>query len=296
MKKLLFILALFSGASVFAQSSIPNSGFENWTNFGTYSDPDNWSTLNSFTSLIGVSTAEKGTPGHPGNAYLKLTSKSAGGQVIPGFATCGKIDTSSGGIKGIPFTQRPSYLNGDCQYMAGATTDSAVASVVFTKWDKANNMSMIVGQGDRVFSGMAMSWTTFSIKINYQDTASPDSMYIIFSSSSSSPVAGSYLYVDNLAFSTTTALNETTTSATSGLSVFPNPANSNFSISFNTTSNEQYQLQLLDLSGRVVKELGSGNMNGTFTRSFSAEGLEKGIYFIKLNSNNTSEVSKLVIQ
>lgn len=297
MKKLLFSLALLvAGTSAFAQGTIPNSGFENWTSHGNYSDPDSWSTLNSLTSIISVSTAEKGTPGHSGNAYLKLTSKNVGGQVIPGFATCGQIDTSSGSIKGVPFTQRPEYLNGYCQYMAGASTDSAVASVVFTKWDKTNNMSMVVGQGDRVFSGMAMSWTSFSIKINYQDTAKPDSMYIILSSSSNNAVAGSYLYIDDLSFATTTALNESAATAGSGLAVFPNPANSNFNISFNTLSNEQYQLQLLDLSGRVVKELGTGNINGTFKQSFSAEGLDKGIYFVKLNSNNTSQVSKLVIQ
>lgn len=75
--------------STTAFAQIPNSGFENWTTMGSYSNPDNWDQLNAMTNPNSVYTCVKGTPGNPGSSYIKLTSKTVGTMgVMHGLAVC----------------------------------------------------------------------------------------------------------------------------------------------------------------------------------------------------------------
>ena len=64
---------LFAVATVNAQT-IPNPGFESWSNPNGYNVPDGWGNLNGKTSSASVYTCIKGTPGNPGTSYLKLIS------------------------------------------------------------------------------------------------------------------------------------------------------------------------------------------------------------------------------
>src|SRR5213595_686522 len=113
MKKLLLLIIAVVSYSFSAFAQIPNSGFENWTN----NDPDNWSTANPYTSISGVYTCTKGTPGNPGTGYLKLVTKNVPllGRNIPGAAFSGQItvNLAAGTVtpkSGFPFTQRPQAL------------------------------------------------------------------------------------------------------------------------------------------------------------------------------------------
>ena len=49
--------------------------------------------MNNMSSIASVYTAEKGTPGSPGTAYLKLTSKMVGPAVMNGVAVSGVLDS-----------------------------------------------------------------------------------------------------------------------------------------------------------------------------------------------------------
>ena len=73
MKKILLLIIAVVSFNFTASAQIPNNGFENWTTVGTYSNPDNWATLNSLTAPFSIYTATKGMPGSPGSSYLKLT-------------------------------------------------------------------------------------------------------------------------------------------------------------------------------------------------------------------------------
>jgi hypothetical protein len=73
------------------------------------------------------------------------------------------------------------------------------------------------------------------------------------------------------------------------LNVFPNPASGNCTITMN--SNKEAQYAVYSLTGKAVK-------NGTFTKSYNLNlsGLTKGIYFVKVNGENKTEVAKLVVR
>lgn len=77
------IILLFTGilapSAIYAQSVIPNSGFETWTSTGNYSNPTDWDTPNEELMSIpffGFSVVTKSTDHHGTGSYsAKLETK-----------------------------------------------------------------------------------------------------------------------------------------------------------------------------------------------------------------------------
>lgn len=77
--------------------------------------------------------------------------------------------------------------------------------------------------------------------------------------------------------------------------IYPNPFTSNLSIKLNAAVAGDAQLSIADLSGRVLAEQKLAVVDGTNTISLNnLEGLNKGIYFVKITYNNQTKVYKLV--
>ncbi|MDX1910367.1 MAG: T9SS type A sorting domain-containing protein [Saprospiraceae bacterium] len=93
-----------------------------------------------------------------------------------------------------------------------------------------------------------------------------------------------------------------TTSAaeSSGLKIaaqlFPNPALAHCSVEFMVTQTGVCQLDLLDGQGRFLQALFSGKLNAgeTFRHTFSTETLSKGLYFVRIRTENGRTVLKMV--
>ncbi len=78
--------------------------------------------------------------------------------------------------------------------------------------------------------------------------------------------------------------------------LFPNPAGSDFSLSFNTKTEEVYTVAIYSLGGKIIKDFGLTNpTTGTFNQSFNISELSAGIYLVKLSSKNESIYKKLSI-
>ncbi len=297
-KSILSIIAIATlSTSAFAQ--IPNNSFETWASAGTYSNPASWDQLNGMTTSMGIYTATKGTGGASGggSSYLKLTSKTVGTMgVMPGVAVSGMMDMATFKPKsGVPFTSQPVKLTGSWQYMASGA-DAGFIAVYLTKW----NMSMMkrdtIAKAMQPLAGMAMSWATFNINLTYMSSAMPDSAMIVLSASGTTPVANSYLYVDNLSFSgSVTGINQIE-NVISNVSVFPNPTTDNISIELSVKKTSLVTLQLLDVTGKLVKEINVGDIQGKYTTSINTTAITKGIYFLKVIANNAVEVKKIIIQ
>ncbi len=281
MKKIILSIMTVACAAAFAQ--IPNSGFENWTSMGSYNNPDNWSQLNAMTSSMSVYTATKGTPGNPGTAYLKLVSKNVTGMgVMPGIATTGMINMGNLSVTGgFPFTLRPQSLTGAWQLMASGS-DSGFVAVYLTKWNASMSMRDTVAMAMQNLSGMVMSWTSFSINLMYMKGGFPDTALIILSSSGMTPVANSYLYVDNLAFAGSVAgVKENKLNAK--IKLFPNPANDKLVVSVNSSKITKGQIEIADIQGRNVKSL--SNIDFTSATTIDIADLTKGEYLIKISTS-----------
>ena len=101
---------------------------------GTYENPDGWATLNDLTTMSGIYTATKGTPGSPGSSYLKLTSQTIGPNVVNGIAVSGVIDqVTQQPVSGFAFNQQPASFNGKWQHMIYGTSQGSI-NVTLTRW------------------------------------------------------------------------------------------------------------------------------------------------------------------
>ena len=285
-------------AALGASAQIPNSGFENWTTVGAYANPDNWGTLNAMTTPMAY-TAEKGTPGSAGASYLKLTSKAITGMgVMPGIAATGNINMTTMSVTGgFPYTMRSMNLTGSWQYMAMASTDAGFVAVYLTKWNTGTMKRDTVASVVKPLAGMAMSWATFSIPLTYAKPFAPDSAMIIMSSSGMTPANGSYLWVDNLAFSGTAPTAVTSvTSNINNVALYPNPAKNKINLSFSSKVTTNYTAQIIDVLGKVVNARAVNAIQGINQLSFDVSTLAPGAYSLSLNDGTQSSVQKFIVQ
>lgn len=78
----------------------------------------------------------------------------------------------------------------------------------------------------------------------------------------------------------------------------PNPATNNFSIHINSSDRNPVSVSLADRSGKEIQKLFNGSIhqtNGILSFDISQLGLGKGVYFIRLTQDQTTQVKKLVI-
>lgn len=289
----LFTLLFFAG-NISAQ--IPNSGFESFTNMGAYDEPDSWGTMNSVTDLAGIYTATKGTPGSPGSSYLKLTSKTVGPAVVNGIAVSGDLDESTmKPISGFAYTGQPVSLTGKWQHMIYGSSQGGI-TVVLTKWNTATNKRDTVATANQTLSGMAMSWANFTIPFVYTSSVVPDSCIIFMRASGSSPTNNDYLWVDNLAFSGSVVGIENNELFINSISVFPNPTSEILTISFETAEAQNINLELVDVTGKIILSKNLGLIQGKRNESISLDGISAGTYILKLNGTTITQSRTIIVQ
>lgn len=278
-KKILTLAtALMFTTMISEAQSIPNAGFETWTNMGTYGVPDSWSTLNQMTSSAGVFTAQSGA-GNVGTYCIKLTSRNVTGMgVMPGVATSGTLNQSTfQPINGFAYAVRSANLTGKWQHMISGSSQGYV-DVQLTRWDAGMNMRMPVATGHLTLSGMAMSWANFTVPLTYSDqTNAPDSCMITLSASGTAPTDGDYLWVDNLAFAGTVAPLAIIDVKETENSVYPNPVSSTLNIKNNIGVNE---ICIFDMTGKMVLYTKEENI-----KSINVSKLPIGNYSYKLFAN-----------
>lgn len=78
--------------------------------------------------------------------------------------------------------------------------------------------------------------------------------------------------------------------------LYPNPSNGSFNLKFNAESNENIQIQLYDLTGRLVKELLFFNTSFQFSERISFQNTAKGFYVLKIKNGTKQTSRKLLIE
>ena len=81
-----------------------------------------------------------------------------------------------------------------------------------------------------------------------------------------------------------------------GFNLYPNPSNGSFNLKFNTESNENVEIQLYDLTGRLVKELQFSNTSFQFSERISFQNTAKGFYVLKIKNGTKQTSRKLLIE
>ena len=81
-----------------------------------------------------------------------------------------------------------------------------------------------------------------------------------------------------------------------GMSVYPNPANANTTLSFELNNEAQASVNVTDLAGKVVFSQTLGTVNGSQNVTLNTESLTNGVYMVNLSVNGTVSTQKLVVR
>jgi hypothetical protein len=235
-----------------ASANDPNVGFT----------PAGWQCLNVLSSFLTgnspISCFEENSIVHSGSHSCKLKSTVFTAtsynyiKALFKHDTCNVLFTgtiltspSPSIVPGAPFTSRTSAINFWYQYFPqnnNAKPDTASCGVVLTK-----NHAQI-GSGYMTMNSAA-SWTNGNVNITYTALGNPDTIIVIFSSSSQvAPAPGSLLYIDGVTAAAPLAVNEIGSIASVG--VYPNPASSQ--VNFRITGENAKTIKVYDITGKEL--------------------------------------------
>lgn len=97
---------------------------------------------------------------------------------------------------------------------------------------------------------------------------------------------GNNIYVDDINVHSTVSVQNINASS-SNLAVYPNPAKENTNIVFDLEASSYVQLQLADVTGRIISTIANGQLEpGAHTYSVSTAAITSGVYHIVLRTEN----------
>lgn len=296
MKTTATIIALALGTIGFGQQAeIVNGfdGFEIWVNAEAGELPEYWDGFNKDVIFNGMAVGsiecvqKNATDPYEGLFSAQITSTSImGGPAVPGILTIGDFEvdwTAQDGdvTGGEAYTQLPQELYGQFKY-APTGIDTGFVSV----WFMENGVE--VGRGRFEFTETTGGWTAFSVAIDYDQGAAPDSVNMMFSSSQSesSIPDGTVLEIDAIGFGSYLNTGELFKNT---FKTFPNPASSNVNISLKEDVNGA--VSIVALNGTVMqKQEFQGN-----TVQLNVSDLASGMYQIVIESDSDRMTQRLVI-
>lgn len=78
--------------------------------------------------------------------------------------------------------------------------------------------------------------------------------------------------------------------------VYPNPSTGIVHIDINGFNGRKTELRILNVIGSVIYRESLTELNGRFTKTLDLSRFASGLYYVKLESDNASEMRKLVIR
>ncbi|MBW8051954.1 MAG: T9SS type A sorting domain-containing protein [Cytophagales bacterium] len=270
----LFSLLFFNlSLCLFAQDSIPNGSFENWSIIDSNEVPDNWQFLSG--KIV------KDSAGYQSNYAIKLEVYNPGFENNSGLATTG-----------FPLNSIPSNLKGfvKCNVMPNDT--------VYIEFLCYSGNSL-VANGKWISTSSITTYAPFSISIDSSGITGVDSAVIMLTSgccgSFGGASIGTELVVDELELGFYTGINEKSEREKNKLLIYPNPTTGTFTLSVRTRQsavNNKLQIYIYDILGELVYLTEITDVNS----EIKIPKMSKGIYFVKVNNEHNQYVKKIIYQ
>jgi|GEM_PF-5959958 hypothetical protein len=286
-KMLLFVSVIVLTINLnYAQPAIPNGGFENWTDTIT---PQSWQTSNLNLGFVTYAPVTRTTDKYTGNYAMKLkTINIPLLGLMPGIATCGNFNMTTGITGGVPTGGiKPIAFNGAFKYTS-VNGDTMVIAVILTRWNGTTRDTL--GMSGVATNQTVANYTPFNQPIQYDiPNQIPDTFNIIIASSAGyAPKENSTLFVDNLSF---IASNGETIPLSSLLQkVYPNPSNGIFNLVLGDEQN--YTVRVYNMLGQIVWEASDVYKH----KVISLEGMPQGIYMIDVDNGSYRTTHKVMIE
>lgn len=204
MKTISVIIIFLMLSNRLAAQEIPNAGFENWVNAGSFQNPEFWDTANMSVLFNAVITTSKTTDSHSGSYAARMETKNFLTFTIPGLVTLGNFEIDIWNMQtsitgGTPFNLRPDKLNFYYKYNPAPGDKMRIGM-----WLLRNDGTSIpdtVATALFESSEPVQNYTLLSMNIEYRSDQTPEILNIIaVSSNPENPAAGSVLFIDDLEF------------------------------------------------------------------------------------------------
>lgn len=275
-----------------AAQSFPNGSFESWKAINT-EEPNNWATLNYISVSTGQYSATKSTDSYDGTYSIHLEGVLSPSNDTVCSITNGKFreNKPSGGMD---VSANPQKITGFYKYLPSGP-DTGLAWVITTYYDEVKGATVKL-DSSLVHLVPAAAYTFFEIPLSYKSTPVADTMSLTFSScnikeNSTYKGLGSVLLIDKL---NTTYFSfvgiENNHFKNSGITVFPNPAAGELTISGLPGQNNT--LEIYNNLGEIV--LRQTVIDG---QKIITLNIPNGIYLYKiLTRNNRVQTGKITIE
>lgn len=268
----LIVLSLITASAV---AQVQNPSFETWTS----GSPSSWTSTNVGGLLNNV---QESNDAHAGSKAADLVVGSFNGSYLGGIVFqqdvpyTGSAQNMTVWYKGV--------LNQDAFLVLTVTYSDANDNVLYTGvgsyFNSAANYTAAVVVPQLVTAGtIAKMGLTISLSL---------------SSNNSAPAGNPHVIVDDVQFGGTVGTNELNP-IVSNVSVFPNPAEDNCTLSVNSNVNTNSTVAVYDLQGRLILSENKLITIGLNQFSFDLSSLTNGIYSIVLDSNG-QRTTKLVVK
>ena len=190
----------------------------------------------------------------------------------------------------------------DLTVHANTDGDYTTHTIVWIDWnqdcdfDDANE-EYDLGTANNVANG-ATTASPFSITIPAGATLGSTTMRVStkFNADPTSCENGADAEVEDYTINVLDATTSIKDFAFEGFNLFPNPSNGNFNLMFDTVSSDSVQLQLFDITGRLVKEIRYTNVAARFSKNVSFENTSKGLYLLTIKNGSKQTTRKLIIE
>lgn len=325
MKKLLSLVAvMLLTTALMAQTTIPNSGFETWSN----NEPTSWKTTMSGNVIVTMGTmnlpipvsanfGSQSTDAHSGSYALKLQAQTVGvagteySYTFPGMAqlgTAGQFNIPMSTIQtlltdptAISFSD-VSTLTTLAQLIAhGDALSQTPASVkMWVKYLPQNGDSLhVIAYTKHNMTPVAYaSFGTGETMSDYTEITVPfdnpfttcDSICIVVFSGGFNTNLTTELYVDDVTLSYAQDSTGIQDHNSQSVAIYPNPA-TNY-VTINPANQQVYQYQMMDLTGKVVRS--QAKVSGKVT--IDTRSMAPGIYMLRMNQNGATTTRKVVVK
>jgi len=158
-------------------------------------------------------------------------------------------------------------------------------------WFKHDTLE--IGGGTILIPNTATQWTEFTVDITFGGNIMPDTMNILFSSSTQKnnvPV-GSALEIDHIWLEGGTLGYTRPMKVHMGFKLFPNPAKTFVKIVPEIKTRIDYVKVYSSTGALIIEETELG-----YTSVINTSVLSEGLYFVEVRADNTSVIEKLIIQ
>ncbi len=290
MKKLFFSITVISFMMLillkngYSQTTIPNAGFENWTNANT---AVSWNSV----SLLTLFSLSRSTDSHSGTYAAQMKSQTILSYSIPGITALGNINLTTQQVSGgTPFVGKPAIFKGFYKYTP-VGNDSMLIAIILTK--TTSGVRDTVGGGIFTNKNAVNTYTEFNIPLLYNQSVSgdPDTMNIVLLSSAVYPGGnGTTLLVDDLSLYYSTDIEKNQSDF--DIKIFPNPANDILTVYCKNNNANSNQIIIYNIAGQEVYK---NSFNASQFKISIADFME-GVYFVKIFNDRNHKIQKLIVK